>query len=532
MTSGYAEDLYRALGLAKDASAKEIRAAFLRLAKEHHPDQGGDADTFRLIERAYRVLSDGAQRTAYDASYVDGAALLSEVNAILNEYVVFPSEAAAVAVTLYAAATHTVSRLEYAARLVIKSPVKRCGKSRLLDVLGQLVADPLMTADISAAGLVHSIDPIDPPTVILDEADATFGRALRGDDKAEHLRGLLNGGFTRDRTYRRYNAGTRQVEDWPTFAMAILAGIGNLPDTIEDRAVIVVMRRRAGHEKIARFRMRRDKPRVRVVGQRLGEWALARARLIGDAEPDMPETLNDRAMDAWESLVAVADVAGGDWPRLARTAAMTLAGDAEEDSLAVRLLADVRRVFGEANRLSTDDLLDALHRIEESPWADLRGKPIDAHGLANYLRTFGIGPARGMRIDGRLVRGRERADFRDAWDRYLPREGERNRRNSVTPQVSAPPNSPVTEAPVTGEGGKASDQGCYGVTDVTGTPRGTGHPTPGAVLDQIIALHKTGMEGAKIASKLSVSPATVSRTITARCQDHLHGRQPEGGTGA
>ncbi len=69
----------------------------------------------------------------------DGAQVLAEVHATLIRYVVFPSDQAADAAVLYAAATHAMPRLEFAARLVIKSPVKRCGKSRLLDVLAQLV---------------------------------------------------------------------------------------------------------------------------------------------------------------------------------------------------------------------------------------------------------------------------------------------------------------------------------------------------------------------------------------------------------
>nr|WP_300610603.1 DUF3631 domain-containing protein [Trebonia sp.] len=104
-----------------------------------------------------------------------GALVLDEVRAVLTRYVVFPAPEAADAVTLYAAATHIASELEFAARLVIKSPVKRCGKSRLIDGLAQLVRNPLATADISAAALVRSASEQDPPTIMLDEADAIFG---------------------------------------------------------------------------------------------------------------------------------------------------------------------------------------------------------------------------------------------------------------------------------------------------------------------------------------------------------------------
>jgi hypothetical protein len=84
---------------------------------------------------------DEARQAAVAAgeAQLEGAQALAEVHATLTRYVVFPSEQAADAAVLYAAATHAMPRLEFAARLVIKSPVKRCGKSRLLDVLAQLV---------------------------------------------------------------------------------------------------------------------------------------------------------------------------------------------------------------------------------------------------------------------------------------------------------------------------------------------------------------------------------------------------------
>jgi hypothetical protein len=229
----------------------------------------------------------------------DGAEVLAAVHTALTRYVVFPSPEAADAAVLYAAATHAANDLEFASRLVIKSPVKRCGKSRLLDVLAQLVRSPLATADISAAALVRSVTEDDPPTIMLDEADAIFGKGLKGDEKAEHLRGILNAGFGRDRPYKRWDITTRTVEDCPTFAMAVIAGIGSLPDTIEDRAVVLTLRRKAPHEEVQKYRTRRDKPAVKQVGDRLAAWIVPRAAEVGKAEPDMPPGLHDRAEDVW-----------------------------------------------------------------------------------------------------------------------------------------------------------------------------------------------------------------------------------------
>ena len=184
--------------------------------------------------------------------------------------------------TLYAAATHAVAKLEFAARLVANSPVKRCGKTRLLDVLAQLVRGALLTSDISAAALVRSINPDDPPTLMLDEADATFGKALKGDEKAEHLRGIINAGFGRDRPYRRWDVTTRSVEDCATFAMAVVAGIGDLPDTIEDRAVIISLRRKAPGERWPSSG-RAGQREVRAAGDQIAAALAPYAGAVGDA---------------------------------------------------------------------------------------------------------------------------------------------------------------------------------------------------------------------------------------------------------
>ena len=80
----------------------------------------------------------------------------------------FPSPEAADAVTLWVAATHAVPAWEHATRLVVKSPEKRCGKSRLLDIIEATCHEAMVTVNISPAALVRSIG-ADPPTLLLDE---------------------------------------------------------------------------------------------------------------------------------------------------------------------------------------------------------------------------------------------------------------------------------------------------------------------------------------------------------------------------
>ena len=85
-----------------------------------------------------------------------------------------------------------------------------------------------MTTNASPSAVYRSIgmSPEDPPTLLIDEADAIFGPKA-GDH--EDLRGLLNAGHQRGRPTLRYDAGSRSIDSIETFAMAALAGIGTCP---------------------------------------------------------------------------------------------------------------------------------------------------------------------------------------------------------------------------------------------------------------------------------------------------------------
>ena len=175
----------------------------------------------------------------------------------------------------------------------------------------------------------------------------------------EDLRGILNAGHSRNRPYIRWDVAARRPEHCPTFAMAALAGIGDLPDTITDRAVPVAMRRRAAGEWSTGSGIAATARRSSF-GARLGAWVREYIGLLGDAEPDMP--VEDRAADTWEPLIAIADLAGGDWPARARKAAIALtAHDDTDTTLGARLLADLRDVFGDADAMHGETILAALH---------------------------------------------------------------------------------------------------------------------------------------------------------------------------
>jgi hypothetical protein len=361
---------------------------------------------------------------------LDGAALLDEVHDQATRYVAFPSPEAADAVALWVAATHAQTAWEHATRLVIKSPVRRCGKTRLLEVAMGLCHQVLATTNISVAALTRSIGIVDPPTIMLDEADTVFA-TRRGErsESAEDLRGILNSGHARGWPYIRWDATARKREECPTFAMAIVSGIGDMPDTIEDRAVIVTMRRRAPNEHVARFRRRRSLPPLRDLRDRLHEWMVAVAAELADAEPDLPA--EDRAADVWEPIVAVADAAGGDWPERARNACAFLTGAGVDDEAdGTRLLVDMYTVFGDADRLGSATILERLNALETSPWGGWhRGEGLNSRDLARMLKPYAA--PKKIRMGDESVRGYLADDLHDSWSRYVEaaRHDTRNPRN-------------------------------------------------------------------------------------------------------
>lgn len=352
----------------------------------------------------------------------DGADVLTAVEGFIRRYVALPSEHAYVAMTLWAAHAHALEAAESTPRLAFLSPEPECGKTRALEVLELLVPRPMLAVNATPAALFRAVaDQANRPTILFDEIDTIFGPKAK---ENEELRGLLNAGHRRSGVaYRCVGEGTQQeVRAFPAYAAVALAGIGDLPDTLLSRSIVIPMRRRRPDEPVAPFR-RRDAERE---GGGLRDMLAAWARAVADrlaAIPEMPEGVTDRAADIWEPLLAVADAAGGEWPERARAAAVALLAQKRErePSLGIRLLADIRSIFEamQVEALPTATLLEQLWRLEEAPWSNLRGRPLDACELAKRLREYGIAP-KTIRVGKTTLRGYERGAFLDAWERYLP----------------------------------------------------------------------------------------------------------------
>jgi hypothetical protein len=353
----------------------------------------------------------------------EGETVLDAVHATVTNYVVWPDEHSSVAYTLWIAATHAQTVWEHATRFVLKSPIKRCGKTRAQEIGRELAHEPLSSTNISVAALVHSVSEADPPTLVIDEADSIFGRKRDRPESAEDLRGVLNSGHSRGWPYVRWDPKSRQRDECATFAMALIGGIGDLPDTIEDRAVVVSMRRRAPGEPIKQFRRRRVIPGLHELRSILSEWVSACTAKLSETEPELP--VEDRQADVWEPLVAIADAAGGHWPKMARKACRHFCGATgmDEGTLGERLLADLADIWSDdEEHLFTTTILERLKKIGEAPWRDgwdRNPKPLTDRGLARLLKPYGVA-SKNVRIDDEQAKGYGCEDLADPWRRYVP----------------------------------------------------------------------------------------------------------------
>lgn len=455
---------------------------------------GLNADTARsMVDAAFATgKEDGAQGRGLDLrepepwpAPVETTDLLEDVARLLRRYLVLPAPAYT-AIPLWVLHSWTYKAADTTPRLRFTSATKRSGKSRSLEVLRPLVARGLKLAGVTPSALFRVVEDVG-PTLLIDEAD----NLLKDPREKSDLLGILNEGQRRGGSVLRCVGEDHEPRLFSCWCPVIIAGIGNLPDTLTDRSITVAMARQAPGEKVERLRQGHHERACEDVRRRLVRWTKDNLCSLRDASPALPDALNDRAQDGWEPLLAIADLAGGDWPEQARKAALSLAGAdlAEGEDVAVTLLGDIQAVFNDRglDRLSSQTLLDALIAMEERPWPTWHhGKPLSARALAERLRPFGVRSGTVRLPDGSTAKGFKIEQFKEAWTRHLPSTPSGGVKSSVT--TSQPSNdgglcqiSSVTNHPLVTDGDRdetPSNGRCDVVTDEEGACPGVGDCDP------------------------------------------------------
>lgn len=346
---------------------------------------------------------------------------LDLVENYLRRFVSYPSEHALVAHILWIVHTYLLDCFDTTPRLAFMSEEKESGKTRALEVTELFVPNPLMAFSLSPAVAIRLVSQ-QRCTVLFDEIDSIFGNAKRQEANGD-ICAFLNAGYRRGGKSYRCNANSKknEPEQFDAFAAVAVAGLRNLPDMLASRCILIRMKRRAPGEHVEPFRLRYHPSEAKPIAEALSEWCAEHEADIIGAEPTLPVGIEDRAADIWEPLLAIADAASTDWPDRARAAASHFAKSSTEETLTagVELLAHIKEAFGAEQHLATTALLERLHNRDESPWREIRGRPLDGRGLGLRLKGYGI-KSKTVRLGDRTAKGYAATDFADSWRRYLP----------------------------------------------------------------------------------------------------------------
>jgi hypothetical protein len=344
---------------------------------------------------------------------VDGEKLLNGILAELSARVVLPEQAAET-ITLWVILTYCHEAFSILPLLGITSPVKRCGKTTLIEILQGLVNKGLSASSITPAAAFRTIEKYC-PTLLIDEAD-TF---LKNNDE---LRGIFNSGHTRASAFViRVEGDDYEPVKFSTWAPKAIGMIGTLPDTIEDRSIVISLRRKLAAEKIIRTGLdfAEKSADVRAGCRR---WADDHIEQLKTVRVTVPASGNDRADDNWSPLFAIAEVVGGSWPEKVKTTMAALVRVSDDEAIGSKLLGYIKGIFqaGNLDRIFSNDLVEALKDLPESPWADWsRGKGLTTNWLGRLLKPFGV-KSKTMRIDDNRFKGYSLESFQDAFKRYIP----------------------------------------------------------------------------------------------------------------
>jgi Protein of unknown function (DUF3631) len=338
-------------------------------------------------------------------------AMLNETVGVINRYMALPPLAAE-GIALWITFTHTFSAHEFSPRLAILSPVPECGKTTLMKILGHLCPRSILISNISPAAtyrITNEFEPDEPPTLLLDEGGTYL-------ENNEAFRGILNSGHSKDGATVIRSGGKEdkyKSERHSTWNPIAIAKIGRLPPEWASRSIIIHLKRKRREEQKARWRIG-DVPELEAIAARMAKWAAPALKKLKDPDPFMPEMLNNRAADNWRPLFAIADMAGGRWGEISRTAALALSGN-EDAAPGEILLAAIHAAFvtEKKERFSSEQLCKALKFGDYEQF-----RSIGQTQLANKLRPFDIS-SRSVRIDGKPIKGYKLEQFEDAFARYL-----------------------------------------------------------------------------------------------------------------
>lgn len=430
---------------------------------------------------------------------VGGPNVLNSLRKTYNRFLVLP-EGGDVALALWTIHAHAHDAARVSPILAVTSPRENCGKTTVLSVVSALVPRFFPASNLTPATVFRTIDAFK-PTLLADEADTWL-------EEDSVLRGVLNSGHAKRGAFVPRTVGDDyEPRLFSTWAAKGIALIGSLPDTLDSRSVEIRMKRKKPDETVADWHEGRVDD-LKLLKRRAWTWAQNNLREIEQADPDIPDTFNNRTRDNWREMAAIAETAGGKWPELVKDAAKSLesgdTGGGERDD-EIKLLNDVAEIFEaegqdeQDGRLPTQTILRKLGHLDERPWPTFNyGERITARQLADLLRPYNV-RSRTLRFDsGDRRKGYRWKDLKDPFSRYGVSNGRDSRDSRDNPGADGGPDDfdcRDTDPDVTADE-TADDPGDVGnVTGVTVNRPNTGGSDEGDGGPGGLASHLGGNEG-------------------------------------
>ncbi len=327
----------------------------------------------------------------------------------VSDYLVADENALHTAV-LWATHTHVVDHLDVSPRLAAQAPSAGCGKTIAMEVIANLVPRPLMASSITPSVVFRVIES-SRPTLLLDEADQMFR------DPNSDLMAILNSGHRMSTGYAIRNVETEEgytPKKFSTGCASMFAGIGELPPTLQDRSIVMRLRRAKPGE-VAHHIKNGMCDDLHDCGRKLARWS---QDLPEWPEISLPKNLSNRIGDNWLPLITIAQIAGGEWPARVESAVEEALGVHEGGQLH-DLLADIYEIYGEQEKMWTSAIVDKLIALDEKPYGECYlGKEISQNWLAKQLKGVTKGLSQDIRVGNDVKKGYPREAFFDAWERY------------------------------------------------------------------------------------------------------------------
>lgn len=355
--------------------------------------------------------------------------VVHELEGVFKKYLYLPQYAETV-IALWVLHTYKPEEFDYTPRLFVYSPEPRCGKSTLLDLLELLCNNALKTENISAAAFYNLAESCK-PTLLIDEADTFF-------KSNNELRGAIDSGYKCNGSVIRM-MGDKKKEPvaYNCFAPCAIAGIGKIHQTILDRSIVIHMQRGLPNELPEKLRIRQAESEVKILRRKC-------AKLMESVHQNndvvIPNGLNSRQENSWESLLTIAEHISEEYAENVRKIAQIYSASIEVDSdvsIRIALLQDIKGLFERRKNsqdvfLSSQDMCKELSELEEQPWSEFNhGKAITPRNIASLLKYFGITPEK-QSFAETSRRGYKKHQFEDTFLRYLPAEQSEQSKKSDT----------------------------------------------------------------------------------------------------